>query len=64
MIKDEDENFSMKFNSKEMIINGNKVPDDLFKKYKEIYKKHYGKDIDDEFDINNNYDDEPDSHDK
>jgi hypothetical protein len=56
LIKDGSENFSMKFNPDEMIINGKKVPDDLLKKYKSIYKKHYGKDIDDEFNINNDSD--------
>jgi hypothetical protein len=60
LIKDEDENFSMKFNSKEMIINGNKLPESLLEKYKEIYKKHYGKDIENDFKITNNNDGEPD----
>lgn len=53
LIKEEGENFSMKFNSKEMIINGNKVSGILLKKYKELYRRHYGKEIDDEFNINN-----------
>jgi len=63
LIKDEDENFNMRFNSKEIIINGNKVSDDLLEKYKGIYKKHYGKDIDNEFNINNDNDEEPDLND-
>ncbi|MCL5030443.1 MAG: hypothetical protein M1480_15640 [Bacteroidetes bacterium] len=54
LIKNEDEKFDMKMNSKEMFINGNKVPDNLFKKYKEIYQQHYGKEIEKEFDINTN----------
>ncbi|MDR3627311.1 MAG: hypothetical protein P4L45_10785 [Ignavibacteriaceae bacterium] len=58
LIKEGSEDFSMRFNSGEMIINGKKVPDDLLMKYKSIYKKHYGKDIDDEFKINNDSDEE------
>jgi hypothetical protein len=49
LIKSEDEQFNMKFNSKKLIINNKKVPDNLFDKYKGIYKKHFGKDIDDEY---------------
>ncbi len=52
LIKNEDDDFEMKMNSKEMFINGNKVPDNLFKKYKELYKHHFGKEIEDEFNIN------------
>ncbi len=52
LIKNEDEEFDMKFNSKEMIINGKIVPDNLFKKYKKLYKEHFGKDINHEMDIN------------
>ncbi len=51
LIKSTDEEFDMKMNSKEMLINGKKVPDDLFKKYKEIYKQNYGKEIDHEINI-------------
>ena len=51
LIKNEDEKFDMKMDSKEMIINGKKVPDDLFKKYKEIYKRHYGQEIEHEINI-------------
>jgi hypothetical protein len=64
LIKDEGEKFNMKFNSKEMIINGNKVPGDLFEKYKGIYKKNYGKEIDNDFIINNKCDDEGDIYNK
>ena len=51
LIKNEDEKFDMKMDSTEMYINGKKVPGDLFKKYKEIYKQHYGKEIDHEIKI-------------
>lgn len=61
LIKDEDEDFSMKFNSHELLINGKKVSDEQLNKYKAIYKNHYGKDIDDEFDINNNGRDDDDN---
>jgi hypothetical protein len=63
LIKDEDENFNMKFNQNALIINGNKVSGELLEKYKAIYKKDFGKDIDDEFNINNNGDDDPDLND-
>jgi hypothetical protein len=29
-----------------MIINGEPVPDELFKKYKEMYEEHFGKKLD------------------
>lgn len=51
LIKSEDEEFDMKMDSKSMSINGEKVPDNLFKKYKEIYKKNYGKEIEHEINI-------------
>jgi|GEM_PF-1141661 len=53
LIKSEDEHFSMNFNSKEMIINGKRVPDNLFEKYKKIYKEHFGRDIEDDSNIDN-----------
>ena len=30
-----------------MIVNGKKVPDELFEKYRVMYKEHFGKDPDD-----------------
>jgi hypothetical protein len=60
LIKSEDDQFNMKFNAKELLINSKKVPDNLLNKYKKIFKKHFGKDIDDEYyfdkDIDENFD--------
>ena len=52
LIKSQDEEFNMKFNQKELIINGKKVPENLFEKYKKIYKENFGKDIDSDMEVN------------
>jgi hypothetical protein len=57
LIKSENEQFNIKFNSKKLIINDKKVPDNLFDKYKGIYKKDFGKDIDDEYYFDNDVND-------
>lgn len=44
LIDDEDEEINLELNENEMKINGEQVPDDLFTKYKKLYKKHFGKD--------------------
>ena len=46
-IKNEDDDFDMELNSHEMRVNGKKLPDNLFEKYKKMYKDHFGKDIKD-----------------
>lgn len=50
-INDEDEDFSLKLSKSKMVVNGERLPDDLHQKYLEMYKEHYGKDLDDEFSI-------------
>ncbi len=47
LIQNEDEEINLKFNSNEMRVNGKKVPDNLFEKYKKMYKDYSGKSIDD-----------------
>ncbi len=54
VIKSKDEDFDMDFNSNEIIINGEKLPDSLHKKYLKLYKDHFGKDLDDQIKININ----------
>jgi chromosome segregation ATPase len=44
-IKNENDNFDMELNYHEMKINGEKLPESLYEKYKEMYKDHFGKDI-------------------
>ncbi|MFC2085141.1 hypothetical protein ACFLS9_08795, partial [Bacteroidota bacterium] len=53
-LEDEDEDFEMEFNEDEIIINGEKLPDSLHKKYLEIYEKHFDKEL--EGDLNFNID--------
>lgn len=42
LIDDEDEEINLELNENEMKINDKKVPDDIFAKYKDLYKKHFG----------------------
>ncbi|QQS36184.1 MAG: hypothetical protein IPM56_18410 [Ignavibacteriales bacterium] len=51
LISSEDEDFDMEFSADEMTVNDKKVPESLHKKYKELYKKHYGKEIEDKIKI-------------
>lgn len=50
LIKDADNDLEMKFNSKEIIIDGKKAPDELHRKYKRMYEERFGK-MDDEMNI-------------
>lgn len=50
-IQSEDEHFELHLSKEKMIINDITVTDDVHKKYKEIYKKHFGKYPDKESDI-------------
>lgn len=44
-----DDDFDVEFNENELIINGKKLPDSLLPKYKEMYKEHFGRELDDDF---------------
>jgi len=44
-IDNENEDVEIKLSAKEMFINGKKLPGELLDKYKNIYKKHMGKDM-------------------
>jgi chromosome segregation ATPase len=50
LIENENDDFDMKFNSKEIIINGKKASGELHKKYKRMYEERFGK-MDDEMNI-------------
>ena len=54
LINEEDDLDGFYLTTKEMKINGEKVSDDLHKKYLSLYKKHYGKELrdDQKFNIN------------
>lgn len=45
IIQSEDEDFSMDLNADGMRINDKEIPADKFLKYKELYKKHFGKEL-------------------
>ena len=53
LIKKGEDNVEIKIQSGTMSVNGKKVPDNLYKKYKKLYKDIMGKDwnSDDEFDL-------------
>jgi chromosome segregation ATPase len=53
LIKDADDDFDMIFNSEEIIINGEKAPDELHRKYKRMYEDRFGI-MDDEMNIRTN----------
>ncbi len=46
LIEDENEDVDIEFNRNEMKVNGKKVPDELFEKYRAMYKEHFGKEPD------------------
>jgi len=52
-IQDEDEDFELVLTKKKMIINDERLPDKIHQKYLELYKEHYGEDLEDDFSINN-----------
>ncbi len=56
-VSDEEEDFNFTLNGHEMILNGKKMSENEYHKYKELYKKNFGKDItdDDPFVIKSNY---------
>ncbi len=43
-LKNETEPFELEFSNEEMLVNGEKVPNDLFLKYKQIHKEKFGSD--------------------
>lgn len=51
IIKSEDENFEIDYRNDGLEINGKKVPDHLYEKYKKMYKEHFGREFDPHFKI-------------
>jgi len=43
LINDKTDDFDLDLSNDKMIINGEPVPDELFKKYKDMYEEHFGK---------------------
>ena len=52
-IEESDEDFELVLTKSKMIVNDECLPDEMHQKYLELYKEHYGKDIDDDFRISN-----------
>ncbi|RJP65073.1 MAG: hypothetical protein C4539_13645 [Ignavibacteriales bacterium] len=54
LIKNADDEVKIKLSKEEMKVDGKKVSDELHKKYKDLYKKHFDKELDDDnhFNIN------------
>ncbi|MCH7773185.1 MAG: hypothetical protein IH784_02115 [Bacteroidetes bacterium] len=46
LIDNKDDDFDLDLSNDKMIINGEPVPDELFKKYKDMYEEHFGKKLD------------------
>lgn len=46
LIDNKEDDFDLDLNKDKMLINGKPVPDDLFKKYKDMYEEHFGKKLD------------------
>ncbi len=46
LIDNKDDDINLELNKNEMLIDGKPVPDELFKKYKEMYEEHFGKKLD------------------
>lgn len=51
LIDESDDNFDLQFNSKELIINGKKAPDDIHNKYKKMYEERFNRTMDDDMSI-------------
>ena len=45
-INNTDEEFELDLSRNHMTVNGERLPEDLFEKYKRLYKTHFGKEID------------------
>lgn len=52
-IEDNDNDFDLELDEYEITVNDKKLPDHLHKRYLKMYKKHYGKDLEENFVIHN-----------
>jgi len=48
-VENEDDDFNMEFSKDELIVNDKTLPNNMLIKYKNIYKKHYGRKIEGKF---------------
>jgi hypothetical protein len=51
LIDNKDDDIKLELNKNEMLINGEPVPDELFKKYKDMYEEHFGKKLNSDHNI-------------
>jgi chromosome segregation ATPase len=51
LIDNKDDDLNMELNKDEMFINENPVPDELFKKYKDMYEEHLSRKLDDDHNL-------------
>jgi len=51
LIDDKTDDFDLDLSNDEMLINGDPVPDELFKKYKDMYEEHFGKKLNSDHNI-------------
>ncbi len=51
LIDNKEDDFDLDLNNDEMLINGEPVPDELFKKYKDMYEEHLGRKLDDDHNL-------------
>ena len=51
LIDSKDDEIHLELNKSEMLINGKPVPDELYKKYKDMYEEHLGRSLDDDHNL-------------
>ena len=51
LIDDKNDEIQLELNRDEMLINGEPVPDELLKKYKDMYEEHLGRKLDDDHNL-------------
>ncbi len=51
LIDNKDDDFDLDLSNDEMLLNGDPVPDELFKKYKDMYEEHFGKKLNDDHNL-------------
>lgn len=52
-VEDNNDGFDLELDENEITVNDKKLPDHLHKRYLKMYKKHYGKDLEENFVIHN-----------
>jgi len=49
ILQNKDEKYKLDFETEKIIVNGKELPDELFQKYKRMYKEYFGKDLSGDF---------------